>query len=400
MKIKAKLVALLLCIAHQLPNTTLNAFELPTLEQLSLARSKSSANGRVGLKLAESINNDTSIAKPIDLEKALASLNNLIITNRTVDADALASAMAGSSVTAIGSAMMSDVDRQMKSNRQRTATLRCGSGTSAWIAAEGSTSTMLNAGSQMGHTLRNWGGSVGFDFPFGDSFQLGVSFTSLYGDLSTDAMDRADGSLDTNYMSIYGQVESGAWRHRFAISAGWGEADITRHIYHEGGSYETNALSNTYSATQFYELGYHLDVNWTLLASFTIQHANVDAYSETGSGAGLEVGSQVSDWGTLAIGIENHILYGGGEYSPSLHSRILFKTYLGDKGSTSEVQFQAGGNSAIIKGTEAGNFGIEMGTGFQLPLGEKGGVIFIDAAIELREELTDANASVGYSISF
>ncbi len=415
MKIRTNSLTLLLALSFQLLNTTLKAEEIALTHPIGTTEGKanitnestrfynidrSTENGRAGLTLAKELSTNTNINKPIDLQAILDALDSLIIANRGAEADNLAAAMAGSSVTAIGSAMMSDVERQMKTNRLRAAALRGNSGVGAWISVEGNDSTLHNDASQMGHSFSNYGGSLGFDFSFGKHLQLGVSFTTLYGDLNTDSIDRASGAMDSNYLSIYGQVENGLWRHRFGASAGWGKADITRYVFHEGVGYQSDGISNTYASAAFYELGYHLDPNWTLLGSFTMQHSNVDAYSETGSGAGLNVGAQSSSWKTLGIGIENHILYGGGEYNPSLHSRILFKTYIGDRGSTASVQFQAGGESAMLKGTEAGAFGVEIGTGYRLPFGEKGGVLFIDASLELREDLTDVNATVGYHFTF
>ena len=45
-----------------------------------------------------------------------------------------------------------------------------------------------------------------------------------------------------------------------------------------------------------------------------------------------------------------------------------------------------------------GAFGVELGAGISVPLGS--GCIYADGAVELRNDYTNFNASVGYKIQF
>ena len=47
-----------------------------------------------------------------------------------------------------------------------------------------------------------------------------------------------------------------------------------------------------------------------------------------------------------------------------------------------------------------GAFGIELGAGLTIPMGQDGGSIFMDASVELRGDYTNANGTVGYRINF
>lgn len=87
--------------------------------------------------------------------------------------------------------------------------------------------------------------------------------------------------------------------------------------------------------------------------------------------------------------------------SSIFEARALAKADIGDRYSEAQVGFMKGGNRADVRSEEIGAFGVELGAGLTVPLGdEDDGAIFMDASLELRSGYTNVNGTVGYRINF
>ncbi|MFI3242724.1 MAG: hypothetical protein R3Y56_00560, partial [Akkermansia sp.] len=60
----------------------------------------------------------------------------------------------------------------------------------------------------------------------------------------------------------------------------------------------------------------------------------------------------------------------------------------------------AGGEQAYVRGTEAGAVAIEFATGLVIPITNEGDDIFVDAAVQLRDEQSSVNVTAGYRFAF
>ena len=66
-----------------------------------------------------------------------------------------------------------------------------------------------------------------------------------------------------------------------------------------------------------------------------------------------------------------------------------------------DVALLKGGKSAGIESAELGMFGVELGAGLTIPVGDDdGGCLFFDASAEIRDGYTNFNGTVGYRINF
>ena len=368
-----------------------------------------SGNGAAGMEMIksvyESVNPQSNPSRYADLSAAMNSIDKMLVAGDHSGVNKLSAAIAGASTTALGSSMMSELERQMRSSRSRAKaamTTASNESYSAWIAAESNFDSLGNDGTSLGHSLSSWGGSFGVDMAASEDVRMGISFTSMYGDVSTDKLDHGDGSLDTQFISLYAQAQSGKWSHNMVMSFGWGTAEMDRRVSHANGTYNTNGETDTAGWGLAYEAGYQLDKNWQVIAGAALHNSSVDSYKESGSDAALNVGKQESTWSTFGLGMALQTAAGENTINRNcmFNARAMAKLYTGDLDSSSNISLLAGGNSATVQGTEAGAFAFEMGTGVIIPVSSSNGDIFIDAALQLRSDQSSVNVSTGYRFSF
>ena len=79
----------------------------------------------------------------------------------------------------------------------------------------------------------------------------------------------------------------------------------------------------------------------------------------------------------------------------------MAKLDVGDTTSEADVALINGTGKGIIESAEMGAFGVELGMGLHIPVGdENDGTIFIDVSAEFRSGYTNINGTVGYRINF
>ena len=117
----------------------------------------------------------------------------------------------------------------------------------------------------------------------------------------------------------------------------------------------------------------------------------------------VDVDDQTLDTITFGVGARLQAIVGESMYNRTsiFECRLLAKFDAGDRRGSSDVALAAlGGNSQEVESAERGPIGLEAGAGLTIPLGDEGGSLFMDAAIELRADYTNVNGTVGYRINF
>ncbi len=361
-----------------------------------------SYNGKAGANLL----NDTIVSgmkAGTDLQGVLNSMDEIYKESdgATIESDHLAAALAGASVTSIGSSMMSNIRGQLQKVHNRAGGFVPEGESNFWISAENSRYKLDGEGTAAGHNISNWGGSVGVQRGVGEDTSIGFAFTALYGDLDAQSVDRLEGDMDSVFASFMAQHQSGMWTHHFIASYGHADIYLDRSVSHRNGSYETEGKTKGYSLGFMYEAGYDMQLGestiLTPVFNASIAHSYVDGYTETGSDAALDVGEQENTYATLGAGARiAHTL----DMGLQLGARALVKFDVGDSEQETDVRLaEVPGSSGHLRGTEAGLMGFELGMGASLPVGESG-AIFMDATVELRDNQENYNASVGYKLSF
>ena len=374
-----------------------------------------SGNGQAGAALL----ND-SFRTPVEAGGSLDALQKAARKDVLTERDL--AAVSGASVTVLGQAFSSDVERRLNAIRNRAESGNDGTTCSitdeksglvstmsptrffAWVNAEGNRAEQDADGTAAGYTMNSWGGSLGVGMTVNNQLTMGLALTAMYGDLESDAADYLDGDMDTYYLSAFARYNQGAWNHSFIGTVGTMESDYRRTVNHSAGSYQTAGDTEGAAFGLMYELSrdFALSRKSTLSPVFNIsyRHAEVDGYSESGSDAALSVGEQSLDTVTLGLGARYAAELGQNTFNRSCaaEARILVKYDMGDTQTDSSVGFINHASRARIESAEQGALGVELGAGISVPVGR--GNIFADGSVELRNDYTNMNATVGYRIQF
>ena len=346
-----------------------------------------------------------------DLANILSSVDQGTMTH-----EGLAS-VAGSSTAALGMAFSGDVERQLRSIRNRTTTMGVNQCVvnegmpyfNAWVNAEGNFGEMDKDGVASGYKLDSWGGTVGFDVDVNPNLTLGLALTAMYGDLTVDGPDMLDGDMDTYYVSAFARYSSRAWTHTFIGTIGMMDGSYERTVSHAGGKYTTEGDTDGMAFGLMYEVGRVFaidedgDACWQPIFNVAYRHTNVGGYTEKGGAAALKVDDQTLDTITLGAGARVQAVVGENIFNRTsvFEARALAKFDIGDTSSEADVAFIGGGRSAMVESAELGAFGVELGAGLSVPVGdENDGIIFFDVSAELRSGYTEFNGTVGYRINF
>ena len=382
------------------------------------AQMATTGNALAGATLLWSVNtgslDSNSSLKIVD--EVVHSLYNQGTDAAAAQADEIMAAVAGSSTAILGSALASDVERQLRAIRNRTTSMGVGQCEvnedmpyfNAWINAEGDHHELDADGTNAGYTRDSWGGTVGFDADLNPYVTVGMALTAMYGDIESEAADKAEGDFDTQYVSLFARYSRNAWTHTFVMTAGRADMTLNRTVNYGSGQYETEGETEGTAFGFMYEVGrvYALteDGGVCLQPMFNVnlRHSTVDGYTESGCDAALAVGEQSSTAVTFGLGARLQAVIGSNIYNRAsiFEARVLAKVDAGDRESEADVRLLQGGNGSSVKSAELGAFGAEIGMGITIPMGSEAGSVFIDGSAELRSGYTNFNGTVGYRINF
>ena len=279
----------------------------------------------------------------------------------------------------------------------------------AWMNVEGDHKSLATDDLAAGYTLDSWGGTVGVDIDVNPQFTIGFALSAMYGNFTTDGPDKAEGDMDTYYVSAFARACSGAWTHTFVATIGRMDGTIERTVNYGSGAYTTEASVDGMGFGLMYEVGrvYALDEDGDtcLQPVFNIayRHAGVGSFDEENSDAALSVESQSVNTVTLGLGARLQTVVGENMFNRTsiLELRAMAKLDVGDTTSETDVALINGTGKGRIESAELGAFGGEVGLGLHIPVGdENDGTIFVDVSAEFRSGYTNVNGVLGYRINF
>ena len=391
-------------------NIILNAVKSSTNE---LAKVANSTNAKAGATLLW----DAETPAGSLMESIYNSVGTMIEKGNVAAANETMAAVAGSSTATLGMAFAGDVDRQLRAIRNRTTTMGVNQTivneglpyVNAWVNAEGNHAEMDADGTAAGYSMDNWGGTIGFDVDVTTNLTVGVALTAMYGDITADGPDMAEGSLDTLYFSAFARYAERATTHTFVATIGHMTGDLERTVNYGTGSYTSKgdtdglALGLMYEYGKVYKLNESGDACWQPILNVAWRSVLVNGYDESGSDASLKVDDQAMHTFTIGAGARMQAIVGENLYNRTsiLELRALAKVDIGDTKSEVDVALLKGGKSAGIESAELGMFGVELGAGLSVPVGDDdGGSLFFDVSAEIRDGYTNFNGTVGYRINF
>ncbi len=361
-----------------------------------------------------------------DLGNAMQALNNMLNVNDTGSGDKTAgshllASVAGSSTSVLAPALGADMERNLRSIRNRTTGMGMDdayeyedlSHTSFWVNAEVSYLNRSDDELLPGYKSNAYGGTLGVAHNISTRSTIGLALSAMYQNVTSDNVDNMDADFTTAYLNLFAVTQRGSWRHTFIASAGVTNAKMDRRVSwvdkEEAGGYSTSGSTNGTSFGAMYEVGYAFAMNGdqstVLQPVFNLQwhNASLSSYEEEGSTAGLRVDPGSYSVVEVGLGARLQMIVGESVYNRAslLETRALLKFYAGDDNGESSVGLKADttGHSATVEGASEGRVGIEVGAGLSIPL-ENRAEFFFDAGAEIRSSFLDFNATAGLKFNF
>ena len=375
-----------------------------------------SANGRVGAEMLWRIPPDVLRASP-ELAALSSALSTRLEQGRDAELDSLLAAAAGAGTAVLGAAVLGDMERQLRSIRNRTTSMGLNQQEeykaqpmfNTWVNAEADRRELRAADTAAGYILSSWGATVGADVDLSPTVTAGLALTGMYGDLSTKSPDHAGGRMEQYYLSLLGRYIHHRWTHTWLGAFGWGDSSLKRRVGFEEGGYRTRGNTDSASFGAMYELGYVLPLDeeeqscLQPVANISYRHAHVDSYTEKGGDAALHIGQQGMNCVSFGLGarVQTYALENVMNRQSLLEARILLKMDAGNRRSSTEAALVSlRSRSARVHAAREGWAGMEMGAGITIPLGVDAGFLFLDAGFEFRADESEWNGTVGYRLSF
>ena len=375
-----------------------------------------SENARTGAQMLWHLPNQLLAASPA-LSLLTQTLDSLLAAGRRAEANELMAAAAGAGTAVLSPVLLGDVERQLKTIRNRTTSMGLDSAVeyddlplyNAWIQAEGDYRELDASGTLAGYRVSSWGGTVGVDADFSPALTAGLAFTAMYGDITARSADSARGDSDTYYLSLFGRYAVNRWTHTLVGTIGFAEMKLHRYIQHERGHYESHGRTHGLGFGFLYEAGYVIPLDEDRqtciqpIANVSFRYAGVDGYTEHGSDASLHSGNQDMELATFGLGarFQTYALENLYNRTCLLEARALLKVDAGDRRSHHNVSLLAAAErGGRIISAKQGLLGMEAGAGIAVPLGADSGHLFLDASVEIRDSESEVNGSVGYRMNF
>lgn len=281
-----------------------------------------------------------------------------------------------------------------------------------WVEANGEFNKLEDGDDyESGYSYNAWGGTLGLEMDITETTSVAAGITALYGTLDGGNADRADGNLDSYYLSLMGRFQGKRWGHTVVGVVGLNEGKLDRTVTYPGGSYTTHGSTNGYSAGLMYEATYDIPLNSERmsmvqpLVNFSLMKTTLKGYDETGQdgqGVGLNVGDQ--DWVTATIGLGARWIGVVGESGfnrpAQLEVRANIAQDLGDSQGEASVALQANPSlSRTVRAAEVGKTALQLGASLRVPLNEQT-LLYFNLDADLRDAMTSWNLGAGVRYDF
>lgn len=366
-----------------------------------------------------------------DLANVMDSMDAMIAAGTPESAaeyDKLAASVSGAGVACLGIAWRTQMERQLRSVRDRVAVMKGGmfccpkpdpkAGPvqkpcfSMWVNGDIDYQNQRGNDSLPGFKLSGIGGTIGAAGRIGDHWILGGALSGMAGRIRSKGYGSdASGDLDSYYGSIFTRFDHGCWSHSLNASIGLADVNFKRHVYYPGGSYDTKGTPDGLGLGIMYEVARSFRINQDYMPNAWIQpvfnasfiHSSIDSYTESGSDAALRVAKQEYNNVIFGLGARMQTLVGRRVFNSEsvFNLRVLGKAITGDRRGTADVRFVDTDASSKVRTSKRGALGVEIGGGFAIPMERLGGgSIFAECSAEFMSNYSTVNGALGYRVGF
>ncbi len=262
-----------------------------------------------------------------------------------------------------------------------------------------------------GYKLRSIGGTGGISMLAAPELTVGAAFSGMAGRLSSKGSGSdVSGDLDAYYASIFMRKDSGCVQHSLIGTVGWADFSYNRHINHPRRSMATHGSTDGLGLGIMYEVArtYKLSADsyksawWQPVFNVTYVHSKVDSFTEQGDYTSVRVAKQDSNNVIFGLGARMQGIVGEQFLNTPavMEARVLGKAVTGARRGKAQISIPGTDLASTVRGAEAGPVGVELGIGFNIPLGMKAGAIITDFTAEFYRNQTSVNGTLGYRLDF
>lgn len=390
-----------------------------------------SPNGKAGAILLDqafgTLDPQANSRQYTDLALVLNAMDAYLADNNRHAADKLAANVAGAGLANLNSAWRGQMERQLNAIRNRITGMQGGISCysspnpkaplahhfsyTMWANAEIDYQNQGGNNSLPGYKLNSIGGTAGFAMFASRDLTIGAAFTGMAGRLSSKGFGSdASGDLDAYYANFFMRMDTNCWQHSLIGSVGWADVKFNRRVNFPGGNYSTHGSTDGLAFGLMYELAYSYQISedtmksawWQPVINVSYIHSQIDAYTETGSDAALRIGKQDSNNVIFGFGARMQGIVGEQWLNTPaiMEARILGKALVGARAGKAHVSIPGVAAQSTVRGAEPSAIGLELGMGFNIPLGSNLGSIFTDFTAEFYQDQNSVNGTLGYRFNF
>lgn len=229
--------------------------------------------------------------------------------------------------------------------------------TGAWVKVLHGNSDQNGRGGIAGYDASSNGLIVGADGKLNEQTTLGLAFSHVRSDVSSDNGNDTD--VNTNLLSAYGSWEQGPYSVLGSLSFGKGDNESKRYVAGERakGSYDSTILAADVNAGYTIKLNENLNIVPTVATRYS--KVEIDSFTEKGTDAALRSSSQSLEVFDLGGGVKLNGQYG--DFKPNARLMAFYDFAQDSANSTSA--FALGGNTFVTTGAPASKWTYEAGLG-------------------------------------
>jgi outer membrane autotransporter protein len=221
----------------------------------------------------------------------------------------------------------------------------------------------------VGYTAGIYGTMIGYDAPIGVGTRAGLGFGYARSNIDGKTFV-ANTDANTYQATAYISHEDGPWFVQGDASFGWNDYSGTRNVSFSGFNGTADANYSGQSYTGFVTTGYHFftqGFTLTPLASLQYTHLNLDSYTETGGGGGIDLNVNSQNYNFLESGLGAKVArpfaYGNGTFVPEMHFKWLYEIANPTVKNTATFAVAGGSPSFTTPGFREGDNTFNLGAG-------------------------------------
>lgn len=257
-----------------------------------------------------------------------------------------------------------------------------------WMQGFGNITEQDDKDGRKGYDANTYGASFGLDTDtIVDGATTGMAFSYGKSTVDSNNANGAQTDVDNYLITLYGSrvYDQGVFINALG-SVGFGQYETSRNTGVGPANGEFDGMQ--YSAKL--EVGKDFTHDWwtiTPAASAQYTYVDMDKYTETGTGATLNVDSQ--SFNAIDLGLGGTVAYNiplqdGGTLSPRIRAKYIYRA--GDDSVETNSRFVAGGAAFSTQGVEADRSSLNLGAG--ILLSTVGGVdLSADYDADIRDSL-------------